>query len=81
MDALDIKIKTAAEVKQELADAKQLTKISVADLVEAGFVSAKRLVKILAKGELTAKVEVSAHAFSKAAIEAIEKAGGSAITL
>ena len=66
---------------QELAEAKQLTKISVADLVEAGFVSSKRLVKILAKGELTAKLEVSAHAFSKAAIEAIEKAGGSAITL
>ena len=66
---------------QELADSKQLTKISVSDLVEAGFVSSKRLVKILAKGELTAKLEVSAHAFSKAAIEAIEKAGGTAVTL
>lgn len=68
-------------VLQELATAKNLDKISVSDLIEAGFISSKQLVKILAKGELTAKLEVSAHAFSKAAIEAIEKAGGSVVTL
>ena len=68
-------------VLQELAAAKNLEKVSVSDLVEAGYISSKQLVKILAKGELTVKLEVSAHAFSKAAIEAIEKAGGSVVTL
>ena len=68
-------------VLQELAAAKNLEKVSVSDLIEAGYISSKQLVKILAKGELTAKLEVSAHAFSKAAIEAIEKAGGSVVTL
>ncbi len=68
-------------VLQELAASKNLEKVSVNDLVEAGYISSKQLVKILAKGELTAKLEVSAHAFSKAAIEAIEKAGGSVVTL
>ncbi|MBQ1176795.1 MAG: 50S ribosomal protein L15 [Paludibacteraceae bacterium] len=68
-------------VLQDLATAKNLDKVSVSDLVEAGYISSKQLVKILAKGELTAKLEVSAHAFSKAAIEAIEKAGGSVVTL
>lgn len=68
-------------VLQELATEKQLDKISVADLVNAGYISSKQLVKILAKGELTVKLEVTAHAFSKAAVEAIEKAGGSVVTL
>jgi large subunit ribosomal protein L15 len=66
---------------QELATANNLDKISVNDLIEAGFISSKQLVKILAKGELTVKLEVTAHAFSKAAVEAIEKAGGSVVTL
>jgi large subunit ribosomal protein L15 len=35
-------------------------------------------VKILGDGELSKKLTVSAHAFSKAAIEKIEKAGGKA---
>ncbi len=33
-------------------------------------------VKILGNGELKAKLDVSAHAFSKSAVEKIEKAGG-----
>lgn len=66
---------------QELASSKNLSKIGIEDLYVAGLVGKKDLVKILAGGELTSKVEVSANAFSKAAIEAIEKAGGSAIVL
>ncbi len=66
---------------QELASSKNLSKIGIDDLYVAGLVGKKDLVKILAGGELTSKVEVSANAFSKAAIEAIEKAGGSAIVL
>ncbi len=66
---------------QALATEKNLDKIGVDELVAAGYVSGKSLVKILAKGELTSKIEVTAHAFSAAAKEAIEKAGGSAVTL
>ena len=66
---------------QALAESKQLSKIGIQDLMDAGFVSGNQLVKILAKGELTSKLEVSAHAFSAAAVAAIEKAGGSVVTL
>lgn len=66
---------------QALAESRNLDKIGIEDLVVAGIVSKKDLVKILGNGELTAKVVVSAHAFSKSAVAAIEKAGGSAITL
>jgi large subunit ribosomal protein L15 len=61
---------------QQLADAQQLTKIGVKELVNAGLVSSKHLVKILAKGRLTSALEITAHAFSKTAEEAITKAGG-----
>ena len=66
---------------QQLADTQQLTKIGVEELVKAGFVSNKHLVKILAKGEVTSALEVSAHAFSKTAEEAIVKAGGTTVKL
>lgn len=46
-------------------------------LYKAGAVSKKNeKVKILAKGELKSKIEVSAHAFSKSAAAKIEAAGG-----
>ena len=66
---------------QQLADAQQLTKIGIQELVNAGFVSNKQLVKILAKGAVTSALEVSAHAFSKTAEEAIAKAGGTTVKL
>ena len=62
---------------EQLATAKNLTKVSVADLVSAGFISDKQKVKILANGALTLKLEVEAHAFSKKAEEMIVAAGGS----
>ena len=62
---------------EELAKEKNLTKITVADLVAAGLASKKAKVKILSDGELTQKLEVVAHAFSKKAEEAIVAAGGS----
>ena len=45
-------------------------------LVKNGVVHSKELVKILAKGELTAKLEVKANAFSAKAQQAIEAVGG-----
>ena len=66
---------------QALAEAKQLEKIGVEELVAAGFINRKTLVKILANGELKAKLTVEAHAFSKTAVAAIEAAGGTATQL
>ena len=66
---------------QTLAEEKNLSRIDVAALVEAGFVTSKQLVKILAQGEIKSKLEVEAHAFSKTAEEAIVAAGGSVIKL
>ncbi len=42
-----------------------------------GLVHKRGLVKVLGRGELTRKVTVSAHAFSRSAVAAIEGAGGS----
>ena len=63
-------------VLEALATSKNLTKIGVEELREAGFVSKSALVKILGKGTLTKKLDVEAHAFSKSAEEAITAAGG-----
>lgn len=64
---------------QALAEARDLARITVADLREAGLVSKKCLVKILGNGALTRAIEVEADAYSKKAEEAITAAGGSVI--
>ena len=66
---------------QKLAEKTNLEKISIEDMVAAGLVSAKGLVKVLGNGTLTAKVEVVANAFSKSAEEAIQNVGGTATKL
>jgi large subunit ribosomal protein L15 len=66
---------------QTIAEKQNLDKVSVSDLIAAGFVSSKQLVKILGNGQLTKKVDVEAHAFSKSAAAAIEALGGTAIKL
>ncbi|MBR1512697.1 MAG: 50S ribosomal protein L15 [Bacteroidales bacterium] len=60
---------------QKLAD-KGITVVTPEVLVENGVTHKKELVKILGRGELTAKLEVRAHAFSAKAKEVIEAAGG-----
>ena len=64
---------------EALATAKSLTKIDVEVLHDAGLVAKKDLVKILGNGALTVALEVSAHAFSKKAEEAIAAAGGTVV--
>ena len=64
---------------EALAAAKNLEKITVEDLRNAGLVSKKCLVKVLGNGAITRKVDVEADAFSKKAEEAITAAGGSVI--
>ena len=66
------------ETLQTLAEAKNLTKVTVNDLMEAGLVNGKLGVKILGNGSLTAKLDVEANAFSKSAEEAIKAVGGTA---
>ena len=59
-----------------LAESKNLTKIGLDDLRAANLVKKNALVKILGNGELKAKLEVEANAFSKTAEEAIKAVGG-----
>lgn len=55
------------------------TRVTPEMLIEKGIIKTIRDgVKILGDGELTKKLEVVAHAFSKSAIEKIEAAGGKA---
>ena len=63
-------------VLQKLADELNLTKIGVGELVSACVANGKLPVKILGVGELKAKIEVEANAFSKTAEEAIKAVGG-----
>ena len=60
----------------DLANSKDLDKVTVADLIQAGFVRKNQLVKILGVGTLSKKVDVEANAFSKKAEEIINAAGG-----
>lgn len=61
---------------EALATALNIEKISVQDLKNAGLAGKKQLVKILAGGTLTKKIEVEANAFSESAKQAIEALGG-----
>ncbi len=63
---------------QALIDKKKLSEITPDILKENGMIAKNDRVKILGRGELTAKVSVTAHKFSATAKAAIEKAGGSA---
>lgn len=69
------------ETLEALATAKNLNKIGISELREAGFISKSTLVKILGKGALTRKIDVEANAFSKSAEEAIVAAGGTVTKL
>ena len=66
---------------QKLADKNNLTTIDIDTLIVNGLASKKDLIKILGRGELTAKLEVKAHAFSATAQSAIEAKGGTAIKI
>ena len=69
------------DVLETLAEKTKSTALSIQTLVDNGVVGKNDKVKILGRGELKAKVNVEAHAFSSAATEAIEKNGGTATTV
>ncbi|WP_035567879.1 50S ribosomal protein L15 [Hymenobacter sp. IS2118] len=64
-----------------LLEKNSTTTMDAAYFVSNGLVSKNAKIKILGRGEIATAVEVHAHAFSKSAVEAIEKAGGKAVTL
>ncbi|MDD3668317.1 MAG: 50S ribosomal protein L15 [Bacteroidales bacterium] len=59
-----------------LAEEKQLSEITIDTLINNGLATLKDTVKVLGRGELSIKVNVSANAFSMSAKKAIEEKGG-----
>ena len=69
------------DVIQGLVDHKKVNKVDIDLLIANGLAGKNDLIKILGRGEIKAKVEVNAHAFSATAKAAIEAKGGTAIKL
>jgi len=67
-DVINLEIKALQKLK---------TKINKIDLINNGLVQKNDLVKILSRGKITVKIDITANAFSNNAKLAIEKAGGS----
>jgi large subunit ribosomal protein L15 len=61
---------------QQIAEKNNVQVITPEVLIENGIVGKRDLFKILGRGELTIKLDVTAHAFSATAIKAIESLGG-----
>ena len=66
---------------QALSENMGTADITVDDMIVAGLVGPKDLVKVLGNGEVTAKLNVTAHAFSKSAIAKIEAKEGTTTVL
>jgi len=64
------------DIIQSLIDRKKVTEINPTVLQENGLCSKNELVKILGRGELKTKIDVTAHKFSTTAKAAIEGQGG-----
>jgi large subunit ribosomal protein L15 len=57
-------------------------KVNPETLYNIGAVSKRNVpVKVLGEGEIKSKLEISAHAFAKSAIQKIESAGGKAVVI
>ncbi len=66
----------------ELVSGQGVKEIALDDYKKLGLASSRKaLIKILGSGELKSAVTISAHKFSKSAVEKIEKAGGKAVVL
>jgi len=67
---------------QKLVDEKKIkSELDFNTIVELRLAGKNELVKILGRGELKAKIKVSAHKFTATAKAAIEAAGGEVVTL
>lgn len=63
-------------VNLDILETLNLKVITPEVLAKNKIVNKRSLVKILAKGKISKALEIKAHKFSKAAVSAIEKAGG-----
>lgn len=61
---------------QKLSNEMSIDTININVFIEKGLASKNEKIKILAKGKITSKLNVEAHAFSASAIKAIEELGG-----
>jgi len=66
---------------QDLSEKLKSKKIDKETLLKNGLVGKRDRVKVLARGEIKSKLEVTADKFSAKAVELIESAGGKAITI
>ncbi len=66
---------------QKMVDDKGINIFTVEVFIEHGLAHKNDLIKILGRGELKAKVEITAHAFTATATSAIEAAGGTTTKL
>ena len=66
---------------EELVAKTKASDINFTFLIENGLAGKNDIVKVLGRGDLKAKVNITLHAFSASAIKAIEAAGGTATTL
>ena len=70
------------DVIQELVDGKKIKdSLDFNSIIELRLARKNELVKILGRGELKAKIKVSAHKFTATAKNAIEAAGGEVVIL
>ena len=69
------------DVLQSFATDKGITTFTQEVLMEIGLINKNDRIKILGRGELTSKIEVTAHAYTKTALKAIQDQGGTANTI
>jgi len=69
------------DILQQLIEKTKAKKVDIELLTSNGIIGKRDVVKVLGRGELKTKVDVTAHKFSTSAVEAIEKLGGKVTTL
>ncbi|MFI5148875.1 MAG: 50S ribosomal protein L15 [Bacteroidia bacterium] len=69
------------DVIQKLVEETKLTSLDIEAFIAHGLANKNDKMKVLGRGELKAKVDIKAHAFSASAKAAIESKGGSATTI
>ena len=78
IEQMDDAVKKLRLAKEEKTKAKA---VDIDLLTDNGIIGKRDVVKVLGRGELKTKVDVTAHKFSTSAVEAIEKLGGKVTTL
>jgi large subunit ribosomal protein L15 len=69
------------DVIQTLVEENKISNIDINFLISKGLAHKNDKVKILGRGELKSKVEITVHAFSATAKSAIEAQGGTAVAI